>query len=1114
MATSGDLQLALLIKANAEQAKAELASVQAQLQGVEATAATTGSNAAASVAQLTEASTQAASAAAGTADAAASASQALNAWGETAEQQTARLKAVAQAAVAEREAATASAAAATRTTDATAAQSVAWRDLAAAQTASMQAGTRAFLAREEGLAILQKSKLTTADVARAEALLGEAVAGSAMSNRLMIDTLAQVDASKVKDAIVEDAATKATQANTKANIENAASQKLGGKGRNSRTTYTVSALIDDAATGQFSRSRREMAALANETGLLGKIMTPTGLAIGGVVVALGLLAVAFVKGEAESDAFNRALISTGQAGTATAGQLVDMADRVGAASGRYGDAVTALTQFANTGKYTSNQLEGLTQTAVEFATMTGGKVADGVKFVDGVMSGNIGTLMKLDEQYHFLTASQQEQIRTLLDQGNQEQATAIAQRAASQAVHARAQEVQDNAGIMIRAWDDVKSAASGAWAAMKDVGATHSLGQQKADLLAELAKAQVPQYVGAGNYIPVDETRIADLRSQIAEINHKLAVQGVQQAQAAVDQNAETKSKQGLTYLDKFKKPLEAFNDATKQAKAALDKAMLGNLTDAEIAQAKEHYKQALDVAQKAYDSATKQHGRKGPDLDAIAGRSAADAIKSQLQTLSNAYQNEQQTLDAQHKAGIVSDQQYFAQRLKDLTDFTDQRIALLQKERAAIEASATTPAAKARAAAQLAAIDEQITQAQQTEVAKRAQIEADEKKAIDDAHKAWVQLEQALGIPVSVNTDQAVEKLRQLQAIIDKLKGTSQEPSAGAQQAAIEGTLQIGTQAQGNYRSLRNIPGAANRNNPLGQANQDIDTENSLFNSNETQIGQNYAAEMTAAQGNAQRMMQIQQAYDAASEKEQQRHTQAMSQLSEARYYGELDTASDVFGQLATLASSQNKKVAAIGKAAAITQAMIKTYQAAQSAYAAGMETGGPAAPYIAAAYAAIAVAAGLANVAQIRSQGTGAGYSKGGYTGDAPVTQAVGFVHGREGVLSAPEVDAIGGEAGFNALRSAIRRGYADGGYVSPYANAPSPAELGFNAPSMPRVQLPSPAAMQSAPPVVNVKAVLAINPDEIAHHVMNTPTGQKAIVVTVGNNPRAIQGKWSAG
>lgn len=81
---------------------------------------------------------------------------------------------------------------------------------------------------------------------------------------------------------------------------------------------------------------------------------------------------------------------------------------------------------------------------------------------------------------------------------------------------------------------------------------------------------------------------------------------------------------------------------------------------------------------------------------------------------------------------------------------------------------------------------------------------------------------------------------------------------------------------------------------------------------------------------------------------------------------------AQSFFGSLSQLSKSENSKLAAIGKAAAIAQATINTYQAATGAYSslASIPYVGPA---LGAAAAAAAVAAGLANIAQIRSANTG---------------------------------------------------------------------------------------------------------------------------------------------
>jgi len=69
----------------------------------------------------------------------------------------------------------------------------------------------------------------------------------------------------------------------------------------------------------------------------------------------------------------------------------------------------------------------------------------------------------------------------------------------------------------------------------------------------------------------------------------------------------------------------------------------------------------------------------------------------------------------------------------------------------------------------------------------------------------------------------------------------------------------------------------------------------------------------------------------------------------------------------ISSLSSSKNKEMAAVGKAAAITQATIDTYAAGTAAYKslAGIPVVGP---VLAAAAAATAIAAGLANVARIR--------------------------------------------------------------------------------------------------------------------------------------------------
>lgn len=125
-------------------------------------------------------------------------------------------------------------------------------------------------------------------------------------------------------------------------------------------------------------------------------------------------------------------------------------------------------------------------------------------------------------------------------------------------------------------------------------------------------------------------------------------------------------------------------------------------------------------------------------------------------------------------------------------------------------------------------------------------------------------------------------------------------------------------------------------------------------------------------------RLQQTQMMYDqleqmrAADLLTEQQYSGFRAQIWAKEQQDRFSLASDFFGGLAELQKSENKKAAAIGKAAAIAQAITQTYLAATSAYAAmaAIPVVGPA---LGATAAAAAIVAGMSNVAQIRSQQPG---------------------------------------------------------------------------------------------------------------------------------------------
>lgn len=136
-------------------------------------------------------------------------------------------------------------------------------------------------------------------------------------------------------------------------------------------------------------------------------------------------------------------------------------------------------------------------------------------------------------------------------------------------------------------------------------------------------------------------------------------------------------------------------------------------------------------------------------------------------------------------------------------------------------------------------------------------------------------------------------------------------------------------------------------------------------------------------------------------------------------------------------------------GRAASLAQAVVNTEEGATKALAQGGAYGS--------ILAGVVRATGYASVGLIAGQ-TIAGFANGGYTGHGGKYDPAGIVHKGEGVLTQEEIRALGGPAGFEALRHSIKNGFADGGLA-----LGSPADFG--------VKMPKLSGISSQGPQVNV-------------------------------------------
>ena len=257
------------------------------------------------------------------------------------------------------------------------------------------------------------------------------------------------------------------------------------------------------------------------------LINPFTLAAAGGLAFVG----AAYKGAEQSEALRKALIVTGNSAGYTASQLQDSAHALGLLSGSTtGSAIEALTQAAQSGQLTGNQMLYAAQGAVQWSEATGVAIKDTLAHYDELAHDPVKALLKLNESMHFLTVSVYDQVKGLQEHGQSMQASDVAMRAYTETLDTRSKEATANLGYLEKAWNSVKHTSKQAWDAMLDVGRDETLGdkiREKTTYITEL-KARLKDTVHAGDRAQIT----AGITTQTAELE-KLKAQSRAESEQA-----------------------------------------------------------------------------------------------------------------------------------------------------------------------------------------------------------------------------------------------------------------------------------------------------------------------------------------------------------------------------------------------------------------------------------------------------------------------------------------------------------------------------------------------------------------------------------------------------
>lgn len=358
---------------------------------------------------------------------------------------------------------------------------------------------------------------------------------------------------------------------------NAAASDIKGQAQ------ALAGAVSDAMGAQTTAVQTTVRAL----GVLGPVL-------GTVAAAAAVVGVAHHQAAQETLAYEKAIILSGNAAGVTSGQLADMARRIDGVAGTQANAAAALAAMTASGKVAAENLEKVSLAAIEMERATGQSVGDTEKIFAKLGDDPVKASQRLNESMHFLTASTYAQIKAADELGDKEAAASIAQNAAADALRQRAAQVEQQLGLLERAWRGVRDVAKQAWDNMLNVGRPDTLSTQIADLRSKIdqAKGKDPNRRFS---MPWD-TPLADLEQQLAYLTEqdRLIRRGTEaQAErnrvqaagiAAVDALGKANDS-AMTRQERAAKALDAYRDSLKAVRAAHEQApsdALGKLLDPE----------------------------------------------------------------------------------------------------------------------------------------------------------------------------------------------------------------------------------------------------------------------------------------------------------------------------------------------------------------------------------------------------------------------------------------------------------------------------------------------------------------------------------------------------
>lgn len=429
--------------------------------------------------------------------------------------------------------------------------------------------------------------------------------------------------------------------------------------------------------------------------------------------AMAVLGYAYYSGSEEAVGFQKELIKTGNAAGTTADQMSGMARQVAATVGTTAAAAEVLTQLAGSGRITSDSFVEITEAALEWRSATGRAIEETVAEFVKIGKDPVTAAKELNEQYNFLTASTYSQIVALKEQGDTIGAAKLLTDTYVDTIKNRSKEVTENLSIWERGWKALRGEVAATVDSVKNIGRDQDIASRIVETQQRLAAAQ-----SAVNGDPDDTAAQKKLTDANLELKALIQQRDTQQAIARAQELDAQRQQAAIVAIGKIdaleksaRTNAEKRADALKEYTKSLEAIRKVNPDDERLKPENIARVQA-DIAKQFKDTG----GRTTPvDL------SGFNDQKNALTAILAEYKNHQKELDAAQKAGLISQESYAAQRAAIIEQ---QKVEVTNAYEAEIKALEEAKGRSSTSAQQRIQLDQKIADARAAMV--KAQKDAD----------------------------------------------------------------------------------------------------------------------------------------------------------------------------------------------------------------------------------------------------------------------------------------------------------------------------------------------------------------------------------------------------